>query len=110
MEQGLKAIALAAIMLAYSATADAVAWKAKGYYHFWMDIEEIGFKGEAGWAVTRSSTGVARATTATGIATTGPAKVMLDFTTSTMTMNTLAPFKKCRSRPCLPFWASGSFG
>jgi hypothetical protein len=31
MEQGLKAIALAAIMLAYSATADAVAWKAKGY-------------------------------------------------------------------------------
>lgn len=47
MEHGIKAIALAAIMLAHSTTADAVAWKASGYYHFWMDVEEIGFRGEA---------------------------------------------------------------
>lgn len=47
MGHGMKAFALAAIMLAYSTTAGAVAWKAKGYYYFWMDIEEIGFKGDA---------------------------------------------------------------
>ena len=47
MGHGIKAMALAAILFAYSTTADAVAWKVKGYYYFWMDIEEIGFKGEA---------------------------------------------------------------
>ena len=47
MEHGMKAITLAAIMLAFSTTADAVAWKAEGYYYFVMDIEEVGFKGEA---------------------------------------------------------------
>lgn len=47
MARRIKAIALVAIVLAYSTTADAVAWKASGYYHFWMSVEEIGFKGEA---------------------------------------------------------------
>ena len=47
MEYGMMAMALTAVMLAYSTTADAIAWKAKGYYYFGMDIEEIGFKGEA---------------------------------------------------------------
>jgi hypothetical protein len=43
----MKALALAAMMLAYTTTAGAVAWKAEGYYHFWMEVEQIGFKGEA---------------------------------------------------------------
>lgn len=47
MGHGMKALALAAILLTQSTTAEAVAWKVKGYFQFWMEIEEVGFSGEA---------------------------------------------------------------
>ena len=61
MEHGIKAIALAAIMLAHSTTADPVAWKAAVNYHFWMNVEEIGLKKcsttTGPGSISRSSTG-----------------------------------------------------
>jgi len=47
MEHGIKALGLAAVMLAHATTANALAWKVEGFHYFWMEIPEIGFTGEA---------------------------------------------------------------
>jgi len=46
---GMRASGLAAglVLLLHAVAADATAYRVEGFYHFWMDIEEVGFKGEA---------------------------------------------------------------
>jgi len=46
---GTRTIVLACglLLLLHSVAAHATAYRVQGYYHFWMQIEEIGFKGEA---------------------------------------------------------------
>jgi hypothetical protein len=40
-------LALGLMLLLHAVAADATAYRVEGYYYFWMEIEEIGFKGEA---------------------------------------------------------------
>jgi len=40
-------LALGLMLFLHAVAADATAYRVEGYYHFWMDIEEVGFKGEA---------------------------------------------------------------